>query len=157
MQRPNESRPPASTTASRGLGRHLRELFRTEPAGGIVLFVAAALGFIVANSPLRGADESLLALHGEVLFVGKPLGVFSLTWITMSPDLAPLPPQASWRQTFGMAALCGIGFTMSLFIASLAYEDAGIPYAGVDRLGVIAGSLASGVAGYFILRRAPTR
>jgi len=120
--------------------------------------------FAFVNSGIDLGTIDVRALLGAVpvgialgLFVGKPLGIFALTWLTVKLGLAPLPPQTTWLQTLGMAALCGIGFTMSLFIASLAYEDGGMRFAGVDRLGVLAGSLASGVLGYFILRRATAR
>ena len=125
----------------------------------VAFAVLPAFAFVNSGIDLRALDAR--ALTGGVplgialgLFLGKPLGVFALTRLTVTLGLAPLPPQTSWRQTLGMAVLCGIGFTMSLFIGSLAYESAGIDYAGADRLGIIMGSLASGVLGYVILKRA---
>jgi NhaA family Na+:H+ antiporter len=59
-----------------------------------------------------------------------------------------------WRQIYGMALLCGIGFTMSIFIASLAFEQGGTAYLGMDRLGILIGSLVSGLVGYTVLRAA---
>ncbi len=88
------------------------------------------------------------------LFIGKQLGVFGSVWLAVRLGLARRPRGATWLQLYGVAALCGIGFTMSLFIGMLAFavspeliEDA--------KLGVIAGSLASGILGYIILRFAP--
>jgi NhaA family Na+:H+ antiporter len=92
------------------------------------------------------------------LFAGKQLGVFASAWIAVKAGWASMPDGATWRQIYGVAVICGIGFTMSLFIGSLAFgDDAG--YATAVRLGVLGGSLASGVVGYFLLRRAtaPTR
>jgi NhaA family Na+:H+ antiporter len=68
--------------------------------------------------------------------------------------LAARPEGASWRQLYGIAILCGIGFTMSLFIASLAFAKSGADYHGAERLGILMGSLVSGVAGYFVLKLA---
>ena len=59
---------------------------------------------------------------------------------------------ATWIQLYGVAALCGIGFTMSLFIGSLAFEKAAMEFSGKYRLGILVGSLLSGVVGYMILR-----
>jgi NhaA family Na+:H+ antiporter len=70
--------------------------------------------------------------------------------------LASLPGRRrlDGKAMFGIALLCGIGFTMSLFIASLAFEAGGASFQGLERLGILAGSLVSGVAGYFVLRAA---
>jgi NhaA family Na+:H+ antiporter len=92
------------------------------------------------------------------LFAGKQLGVFASAWIAVKAGWASMPGGATWRQIYGVAVICGIGFTMSLFIGSLAFgDDQG--YGTAVRLGVLGGSLASGIAGYLILRRAtaPTR
>lgn len=85
------------------------------------------------------------------LFIGKQIGVFGLSWLAISCGLAKKPPGVSMIQLYGVAALCGIGFTMSLFIGGLAFEEAGIGYARVDRLGVLIGSLLSGIVGYLVL------
>lgn len=87
------------------------------------------------------------------LFVGKPLGVFTFCWLGVRLGLARLPAGVDWHLLFGVAVLCGIGFTMSLFIGSLAFEDSGSNLMFDERLGIIAGSLLSGGLGYFLLRR----
>jgi NhaA family Na+:H+ antiporter len=117
--------------------------------------------FAFVNSGIDLATIDARTLQGGVpagialgLFIGKPLGVFALTWLTVKFGLAELPPQTRWLHVLGLAVLCGVGFTMSLFIGSLAYEEAGARYAGTDRLGIIVGSVASGIVGYWILRRA---
>jgi NhaA family Na+:H+ antiporter len=121
--------------------------------------VLPAFAFVNSGIDLSAIDAGALLSGVPVgialgLFIGKPFGVFAMTWLTVKLGLAALPPQTSWMHTLGMAALCGIGFTMSLFIGSLAYEETGLLYAGTERLGVIVGSLASGVLGYLILARA---
>lgn len=86
------------------------------------------------------------------LFVGKQLGIVSFAWLGVKLRLASLPQGISWREFHGMAVLCGIGFTMSLFIATLALNNAGT--GGAARLGVLLGSLASSLSGYYLLRGA---
>jgi len=86
------------------------------------------------------------------LFLGKPIGVFVFSWVAIKLGIARLPERSSWLQLYGVATLCGIGFTMSLFIGSLAFESGGAGYARPDRFAIVAGSLLSGVLGYLILR-----
>lgn len=86
------------------------------------------------------------------LFIGKQLGVFSFCWIGIKLRFAELPKEISWVSLYGTGMLCGIGFTMSLFIASLAFEETGVNLMFDERLGIILGSLASGILGYSILR-----
>jgi len=88
------------------------------------------------------------------LFVGNQVGVFGLSWLAIRAGLARLPQGASWLQLYGVAALCGIGFTMSLFISSLAFEQGGPDFAVDDRLGILVGSVAAAILGYVILRMA---
>jgi NhaA family Na+:H+ antiporter len=85
------------------------------------------------------------------LFVGKQVGVFGLCWIAIKFKLTQLPKGMSWTSLYGTAALCGVGFTMSLFIGSLAFEETGVNLLFDERLGIILGSLASGIVGYMVL------
>ncbi|WP_438952121.1 Na+/H+ antiporter NhaA [Porticoccus sp.] len=87
------------------------------------------------------------------LFVGKQVGVFGCCWIAIKLGVATRPKDMSWGRLYGIAALCGIGFTMSLFISSLAFEGSDIKLIFDDRLGILAGSVMSGVIGYLVLRR----
>ena len=86
------------------------------------------------------------------LILGKQIGVFTFSWLTIKLGLAKLPAGASWLQLYGIAVLCGIGFTMSLFIGSLAFAEGGAGYARADRFAIVASSLVAGVLGYLLLR-----
>lgn len=88
------------------------------------------------------------------LFLGKQLGIFTTVWVLERTNLADLPANATWRQVYGVAILCGIGFTMSLFIGSLAFE-ASEDLGSAVKLGVFGGSLLSALAGWIVLRTAP--
>ncbi len=84
------------------------------------------------------------------LFIGKQLGVFSFIWIATKSKICRLPKGITWRQIYALALLTGIGFTMSLFIGGLAFEDPAV--AGQVRIGVLSGSVLSAIAGYCLLR-----
>jgi len=88
------------------------------------------------------------------LFAGKQFGIFLMCRLAVKLRLAARPEGASWRQIYGVAILCGVGFTMSIFIASLAFAETGAAYHGTERLGILVGSLVSGIAGYLVLRLA---
>jgi NhaA family Na+:H+ antiporter len=83
------------------------------------------------------------------LVVGKQLGVFGFAWIAVRMGLGSLPAGASWQQLYGLAWLTGIGFTMSLFIGTLAFEST--DHQDAVRIGVLGGSLVCALAGYFVL------
>ena len=94
------------------------------------------------------------------LFIGKQVGIFGFCWLAIQLKMSSLPKGMSWGSLYGTAALCGVGFTMSLFIGSLAFEETNINILFDERLGIIIGSLASGIVGYLILnvslgKRAP--
>jgi NhaA family Na+:H+ antiporter len=86
------------------------------------------------------------------LFIGKQVGVFGLAWMSIKLGLAKMPSGTNWGQLYGVAILCGVGFTMSLFIGSLAFEGTGLGNTRPDRLGIIVGSLASGLLGFIVLK-----
>ena len=87
------------------------------------------------------------------LFVGKQIGVFGLLWLCVRLGWSPLPPDTNWVQLYGVALLCGVGFTMSLFIGSLAFEHTS--FDAPIRLGVLTGSIVSGLCGYLLIRFGP--
>jgi NhaA family Na+:H+ antiporter len=85
------------------------------------------------------------------LLVGKQIGVFGFTWLAIKLGFGKLPGGVGWMPLYGVAALCGIGFTMSLFISSLAAEQVGTGMMVDNRLGILGGSVLSAVIGYLVL------
>jgi len=86
------------------------------------------------------------------LVVGKQLGVISFGWIAVKSKLAVLPSSINWGHIYGMGMLCGIGFTMSIFIGNLAYSNADGSYLVLNKVGVLAGSIISALLGYSFLQ-----
>jgi Na+:H+ antiporter, NhaA family len=88
------------------------------------------------------------------LFVGKQLGIFGLCFMAIRLGLARMPDGANWGSLYGVSVLCGVGFTMSLFVGSLAFENVALDTRMLfdERLGIILGSLLSGIVGYGVLR-----
>lgn len=124
----------------------------------VAFFILPVFAFCNAGISLSGVGMDQL-LHGVPLgialglFLGKQIGVFGFCWLGIRLGVARLPGDFSLTALYGAALLCGIGFTMSLFIGSLAFEEAGVNRMFDERLGIILGSLASGIAGYLVLRR----
>ena len=120
----------------------------------VAFLVLPVFGFANAGVALAGASvESLLAPLSlgiaAGLFFGKQIGIMGSILIARRTGIAHLPAGASWRQMYGVALLCGIGFTMSLFIGLLAFADA--EHESMVKLAVLAGSLLSALAGAAIL------
>jgi NhaA family Na+:H+ antiporter len=121
--------------------------------------VVPLFGFANAGLSLIGMDPALLLSPlplgvGTGLLIGKQVGIFAAVRLSVALGLASRPRGASWLQIYGVALLCGIGFTMSLFIGALAFP--GHPaLAEQAKLGTLAGSLLSAIAGYVLLRLAP--
>ncbi|MEY8250838.1 MAG: Na+/H+ antiporter NhaA, partial [Colwellia sp.] len=88
------------------------------------------------------------------LVVGKQVGVFGFCFIAIKLGFAKLPTNVNWTLLYGVALLCGVGFTMSLFIGSLAFEQSSTSVVFQDRLGIVIGSLISGILGYFVIKSA---
>lgn len=121
----------------------------------IAYAVLPLFAFANAGLPLMGLAASDLAHPvslgiGLGLLLGKPLGVFGLSFIAINMGLAKLPEGADMRGVFGVGLLTGVGFTMSLFIGGLAFE--GVEMANKVRLGIIAGSIIAAIGGYLALR-----
>lgn len=85
------------------------------------------------------------------LFLGKQCGIFASTWLFIKCKLAKLPQGATWGSIYGVSLLCGIGFTMSLFIGTLAFQDGSGMYHAWLRLGVLLGSITSAIVGFLVL------
>ena len=127
---------------------------------GTVAFAILPI-FAFANSGLNvsamGVEEILHPVTIGIalgLFVGKQLGVFTFAWIAVKMGLAKLPNNVNWSLIYGVSLLCGIGFTMSLFIGSLAFENSGDNLLFDERLGIIVASTLSALCGYFWLKMA---
>ncbi|WP_459252732.1 Na+/H+ antiporter NhaA [Paraburkholderia sediminicola] len=113
------------------------------------IFDFANAGVSFAGVTLTALVEPLPLGIAAGLFIGKLVGICGASAVLVGLGLARLPEGANWPQSIGVAALCGVGFTMSLFIGSLAFE--GPEYFTPVRLGVITGSTLSGVTGYLLL------
>jgi len=83
------------------------------------------------------------------------MGVFGFSWIALKLGFAKSPQGVGLLHLYGVALLCGIGFTMSIFISSLAFEEVGSGFDGIDRLAIMIGSFLSAVAGWLVFRFAP--
>lgn len=123
----------------------------------IAFFVLPVFAFANAGINFSGVGAEQI-LHGVPmgialgLFAGKQAGVFILCWLAVKLGLSSLPEGMSWTSLYGTAALCGIGFTMSLFIGSLAFEQTGVNLLFDERLGIVLGSLVSAFMGFMVLR-----
>jgi len=87
------------------------------------------------------------------LVVGKQVGIFGFCWLGIKLGLAKLPQGITWASLYGVSLICGIGFTMSLFIGSLAFESGTGPALFDERLGIIVGSLISAICGFLVLKK----
>lgn len=111
--------------------------------------------FANAGVPLTGVTLESFTHHVPLgiaagLLLGKTVGVFGLTWLAVKTSMAALPAGANWGQVLGVSILCGIGFTMSLFVGSLAFVPGVSEYAGTDRMGILTGSILAALIGYAI-------
>lgn len=123
----------------------------------VALFILPVFAFCNAGINFTGFGIEQV-FHGIPLgialglFLGNQFGIFAFCWVGIKLKLTELPSDISWTALYGTAALCGVGFTMSLFIGSLAFEETGVNLIIDERLGIMIGSLASGILGYTILR-----
>ncbi len=122
----------------------------------VAFFILPLFAFV--NAGVNIIDISLTQMSGTVplgimlgLFVGKQLGVFGFSFLAIKLKLATLPEGSNWMQLYGVSVLTGIGFTMSLFIVSLAFKDVSL-FQYTDKLAILLGSFASGIVGYLVLK-----
>ncbi|KAA8703111.1 Na+/H+ antiporter NhaA [Pseudomonas proteolytica] len=118
--------------------------------GILPLFAFANAGVSLAGVNLESFTHHVPMGIAAGLLVGKTVGVFGLTWLAVKTGLAALPTGANWGQVMGVAILCGIGFTMSLFVGSLAFVPGSSEYAGMDRMGILTGSILAALIGYAV-------
>lgn len=121
----------------------------------VAFLILPLFAFANAGVSLSGLSFSALAQPLPLgiaagLFLGKQVGVFGATWLACKSGLARLPANVTWAHVYGVACLTGVGFTMSLFIGSLAFSSPEIM--NTVRLGVISGSVMSGILGFAVLR-----
>jgi len=121
----------------------------------VAFLIVPIFGFANAGVSLAGFTPTALLDPVPLgvaagLFIGKQVGVFGFAWVAIRWGLADLPARATWRQFYGVAALCGIGFTMSLFIGVLAFTD--VHLQDETKIGVLLGSVLSAILGWALMR-----
>lgn len=119
------------------------------------VFAFANAGVSFGNMQLSQLLHPVTLGVAAGLFVGKQIGVFGFAWLVIKAGFAKLPDGSSFRGLYGVSILSGVGFTMSLFIGSLAFQSTGVNQIFDERLGILAGSLLAGVLGFLILRGLP--
>lgn len=115
------------------------------PVGFLIvpIFAFSNAGLSLYELELRDVLDSIPLGIILGLFIGKQIGVMSMVWFGVKLGLGKMPKGVSWAQMYGIAVLCGVGFTMSLFIGGLAFEQTGQGSFAQDRLGILVGSLLS--------------
>ena len=124
--------------------------------GPVAFAILPIFAFVNAGLPLSGLsiDDVIDPVSFGIvagLLIGKPMGILAFVGLAVGLRFAQLPTNVNWTQLFGVACACGIGFTMSLFIAGLAFEHGSGDYFGGDRLGILLGSVLSAIAAYGVL------
>ncbi|WP_076421030.1 Na+/H+ antiporter NhaA [Colwellia sp. UCD-KL20] len=124
----------------------------------MVAFIVLPI-FAFANAGINftsvGIDQILSPVPLGIiagLILGKQIGIFGFCFIAIKLGLAKLPENVNWKLLYGVSLLCGVGFTMSLFIGSLAFEQSADSPLFQDRLGIVIGSLISGIVGYIVIK-----
>jgi len=125
--------------------------------GILPLFAFANAGLSLSGVTVESFTHDVPMGIAVGLLLGKTVGVFGLTWVAVKVGIAALPQGANWGQVMGVAILCGIGFTMSLFVGSLAFEPGVSDYAGMDRMGILTGSILAALIGYAVTAAASRR
>ncbi len=119
------------------------------------IFAFANAGVSLEGLTLQNLLDPVPLAIAAGLFIGKQVGIFGTVWLAVKTGISALPINANWKHIYGVALLCGIGFTMSLFIGTLAYND---PLLNNEvRLGVLTGSTLSAITGYILLRYFTTK
>jgi NhaA family Na+:H+ antiporter len=124
----------------------------------VAFFILPLFAFSNAGVSLVGisAAEAFNSISIGImlaLFLGNQFGIFGVSWLAVKTGLAKLPEGTNWQQLYGVATLCGIGFTMSLFIGSLAFEQFDAAYLNSVKIGVLGGSILSALLGAYLISR----
>ncbi|MBE9559989.1 MAG: Na+/H+ antiporter NhaA [Proteobacteria bacterium] len=127
----------------------------------VAFFILPLFAFVNAGIDLRhvSLDQMTTGVPLGImagLFLGKQIGVFGFTWVAIKLGWAKLPDSSTWLQLYGVSVLTGIGFTMSLFVDSLAFTDGNL-YQQADKLAVLVASFSAGILGYMVLRYAKVK
>lgn len=123
----------------------------------VAFAILPIFAFCNAGVPLQGVGVSEL-MHPVPLgitaglLLGKQIGVFGACWLAIRLGIGSMPRDVTWGSLYGLSMLCGIGFTMSLFIGTLAFDGVDTAALFDERLGILVGSVLSGVLGYLVLR-----
>ncbi|MCD1279683.1 Na+/H+ antiporter NhaA [Psychrobacter sp. CCUG 69069] len=126
------------------------DLHNTVAFGILPIFAFANSGISLEGAGVAELFHSVPLGIAAGLFIGKQLGVMIMCWLIFKLGISTMPRGMNYKQIYGAALLCGVGFTMSLFIGSLAF--AGDTTLFDERLGIIMGSIVSGIAGYLMLK-----
>jgi len=118
------------------------------------LFAFTNASVVLSNVTLESLLHPIPLGVALGLFVGKQVGIFGFCYMGVKLGIAHLPKEINWQLLYGISLLAGVGFTMSLFIASLSFEKTGVNLLFDERLGILVGSILSGVGGYLVLRSA---
>jgi len=131
-------------------------LYRLEDAlgFGVAFVIVPIFGFANAGVPLHDVTFELMLAPLSLgimlgLFIGKQLGIMTFTFAAYRAGIVHMPSESTWRELYGVAILCGIGFTMSLFIGLLAYSD--VEHIAMTKLAVLCGSIVSACVGAIVL------
>ncbi|MGF1685581.1 Na+/H+ antiporter NhaA [Photobacterium japonica] len=124
----------------------------------VAFFILPVFAFANAGISLDGVSmEGLTAMLplgiALGLLIGKPLGIFTFSYVAVKAGVAKMPEGINFKHVFAVSVLCGIGFTMSIFISSLAFVGAPEDFSTYSRLGILLGSTVSAVVGYVLLSR----
>lgn len=146
-------RVPGNAQSSESPLRQLEHSLHPWVAFGVLpIFAFANAGVAITGLSLADVLHSVPMGIVTGLLFGKQIGVLAMSWLAVRLGLATLPEGVGRVQFYGTALLCGIGFTMSLFIASLAFEQGSADFLGLERLGILIGSILSGILGYAVIR-----
>jgi NhaA family Na+:H+ antiporter len=151
--------PALTTPGAPDSGESLLHRLEHKLAPLVAFAIVPLFGFANAGVPLGGlgVEELFSPLPLGIaagLFLGKQIGIFGAVWLSVRFGLASKLRGATWLQIYGVSLLCGIGFTMSLFIGALAFPNSPLLIEEA-KIGVLLGSFASALAGYLVLRFAP--